>query len=179
MRSCLVTDDYFDCVRSLQASNYEDYRDQLWYKRHGNTCSWLLQDKRFEMWKIDENRTVLWIDGDPGCGKSVMSSFLSKELEILCRTGLKSTHHSSAYFFCDDKDDRLRTACSVLANWLTQLLLQLPSIIAHFSAEPKFKTQKGTTSWTYDMLWRVFQRIVSDSGAGKIYLLVDALGMSP
>ncbi|TGZ80707.1 hypothetical protein EX30DRAFT_49533 [Ascodesmis nigricans] len=74
----------------------------------------------------------------PGCGKSVLSAFLSKEVSLR-----KVNQLAMAYFFCDDKDDRLGTASATLANWLAQLLSQVPNMIVHFAAE---STEKEKTS---------------------------------
>jgi hypothetical protein len=170
-----VTKDHMKWRKSLQPSNYEDYRDDLLQKRHENTCAWLLDDESFKLWneQLQDNRTVLWINGGPGCGKSVLSAFLSKQF-----SRGEASQISVAYFFCDDKDERLRTASAVLANWLAQLLYQVPNLIVHFSACAD-SMEKEKTRWTFGMLWRVFQRIIEDVNAGSICLLVDALGMSP
>ncbi|KAF8537271.1 hypothetical protein BDD12DRAFT_236511 [Trichophaea hybrida] len=80
-----------------------------------------------------------------------------------------------SYFFCDDKDERLRTAYAILVNLLTQLLEQVPDVIRHFLAEPEYTTNKEKTVWNYGMLWRVFERIMSDTHCGKVYILIDAL----
>lgn len=121
-------------------------------------------------WKENDLHTVLWIDGAPGCGKSVMSAFLSKSL-----FHDRATQKSMVYFFCDDKDEKLRTAEAVLANWLAQLVKQVPSSIVHFESESK---EKDITYWTFWTLWRIFERIMKDMNTGSIWLLVDALGMS-
>jgi hypothetical protein len=81
------------------------------------------------------------------------------------------------YFFCDDKDERLRSAYAILVNLLTQLLKQVPDVIDHFLAEHEYTTNKGNTSWTYGMLWRVFERIMKRTHTGHFYILIDALGM--
>jgi len=158
----------------LKPSDYESYRDALWQRRHENTCTWILDDLRYRKWAEEDSLAILWISGDPGCGKSVLSSFLTKEI-----TRGKTNQLCIAYFFCDDKDERLRTAHAILVNVLTQLLEQIPSTIMHFLAEPEYITNKEKTSWTFGMLWRVFERIINDTHRGHVYILVDALGIHP
>ena len=82
------------------------------------------------------------------------------------------------YFFCDDKDERLRTGSAVLLNLLAQLLKQDPDVLVHFSAEPVYAANKKRTSWNFGMLWRVFDRIVKDDKARPMCVIIDALGMS-
>ncbi|KAF8542316.1 hypothetical protein BDD12DRAFT_941023, partial [Trichophaea hybrida] len=79
------------------------------------------------------------------------------------------------YFFCDDKDERLRTAHAILVNLLTQLLEQVPDVIMHFLAEPEYTTHEEKTSWNYGMIWQVFERIMNDTHRGRVYILIDAL----
>lgn len=71
----------------------------------------------------------------------------------------------------------MRTAYAILVNLLTQLLKQVPDVINHFLAEHEYTTNKGNTSWTYGMLWRVFERIMKHTHTGHFYILIDALGM--
>jgi hypothetical protein len=158
----------------LKPSDYESYRDALWHRRHENTCTWILDDLHYRKWAENDGQAILWISGDPGCGKSVLSSFLTTEI-----TRGKTNLLCMAYFFCDDKDERLKTAHAILVNVLTQLLEQIPSTIMHFLAEPEYTTNKEKTSWTFGMLWRVFERIINDTHRGHVYILVDALGIHP
>ncbi|KAF8534445.1 hypothetical protein BDD12DRAFT_895913 [Trichophaea hybrida] len=162
--------EYADCRKSLKPSDYESYREEIWNRRHENTCTWILSDQRYQMWTEKNGQAILWISGGPGFGKSVLSSFLTKEI-----TRGKTNQLYMAYFFCDDKDERLRTAHAILVNLLTQLLDQVPDVIDHFLAEPEYITNKEKTSWSFGMLWRVFERITKDTNRGQVYILIDAL----
>ncbi|KAF8252005.1 hypothetical protein K440DRAFT_595040, partial [Wilcoxina mikolae CBS 423.85] len=162
--------EYIDCRKSLKPSDYKSYRDDLLLRRHENTCTWILDDQRYRTWNEKDGQAILWISGGPGFGKSVLSSFLTQEI-----TRGKTNQLYLNYFFCDDKDERLRTAHAILVNLLTQLLEQIPDVIMHFLAESEYTTTKEKTAWNYGMLWRVFERIMNDTHCGKIYILIDAL----
>jgi len=161
-------------MKSLKPSDYETDRDKYWLRRYENTCTWVLDDKRYRTWAERDGQAILWIYGDPGCGKSVLSSFLTQEI----MRG-KTTQQCLAYFFCDDKDDRLKTGHAILVNLLSQLLNQVPDAIKHFMTEHEYITQKEKTSWSFGMLWRVFKRIIHDAHRGLVYILIDALGIPP
>jgi hypothetical protein len=160
----------------LNSFDCESYRDDLLIKRHENTCTWFLADKRYRDYVESDCNPVLWINGGPGCGKSVLSSVLSKEL---CDENIFGGNYSVAYFFCDDKDERLRTGFAVLINLLAQLLKQDPSVHMHFLAESEYIVYKERTSWNFGMLWRVFDRIVKDDKCRPMCVIIDALGMPP
>lgn len=156
----------------MKPSDYESYRDELARIRHENTCTWVLDDPRYRTWDEKNGTAILWISGGPGCGKSVLSSFLSKQPD-----SSQSYHIYKAYFFCDDKDERLRTAQAILVDLLAQLLDQIPGVITHFLAEPRHATDAENTSWSFGMLWRVFERIIKDSRGNRVFILIDALGI--
>lgn len=158
----------------MKPSDYQSYRDDIWLRRHENTCTWILNDQRYRLWAEKGGQAILWISGDPGCGKSVLSSFLTKDI-----TRGITNQVCMAYFFCDDKDERLRSAHSILVNLLAQLLDHVPDINKHFLAEPEYATNTEKTSWTFGMLWRVFERIMNDAHCGQVYILIDALGIHP
>jgi Cdc6-like AAA superfamily ATPase len=167
--------DYIDARKSLKPSNYEDYRDELLFTRHEDSCTWLLDNKLYKAWAEEEEeekrKPILWISGGPGCGKSVLSAFLCKEI-----FPNEESQPAVAYFFCDDKDERLRTAKAILTALLHQLLGQLPGVAEHFKTE---LSEGGETCWTYSKLWRVFERVMIDTNTRRVRLLIDALGIQP
>jgi Cdc6-like AAA superfamily ATPase len=169
----LGSEEYVNCMKSLKYSNYEYYRNEILLKRQDDTCTWLQNHECYKTWVKEDNRPILWISGGPGCGKSVLSAYLSKEV-----LPNQPNRLPVAYFFCDNKDERLRTAQAIVVDLLAQLLEQLPSIVGHFSAQLKHKPEENTI-WDYSMLWQVFERVVNDANTGYLYLLIDALGIQP
>ncbi len=56
-----------------------NYNESL-KKRHNGTSQWLFQDARYSRWK-KEPSLFLWLNGIPGCGKTVLSSTVIQDLE--------------------------------------------------------------------------------------------------
>jgi Cdc6-like AAA superfamily ATPase len=162
-------------MASLKAFDCESYRDKLLRKRHENTCNWLLTDQRYTRWLENDKHTILWIHGGPGCGKSVISSFLTKALYRNEKIRLWEDY-MVVYFFCDDKDEKLRTAHAMLSNVLAQLLKQEPEVLVHFCSEAEYDLKKEKTVWSFGMLWRVFERILRDHKVRPMCVIIDALG---
>jgi hypothetical protein len=177
----LDTQEQRECLKSLAGSDCDSRRDKLLVKQHTGTGTWLLKEDSYKRWSQTDDQTddqtIVWIHGGPGCGKSVLSTFLARHLS-------ENPHETFgkgcllAYFFCDDKDGRLKTADSILLNLVRQLLSQEPNIVAHFLAEPEYREKKENTSWDFYRLWRVFSRIVQDHKIKPKSLIIDALGMS-
>ncbi|KAF8244132.1 hypothetical protein K440DRAFT_605439, partial [Wilcoxina mikolae CBS 423.85] len=121
------------CLESLKPIDHQDYRDELLRKRHKDTFEWLLDDYRYRKWLNDRALTVLWINGAPGCGKSVLSSFLSERLAA--DSGIGRRVPVVAYFFCRHDNDYLQTEVAIFQNLLAQLLDQTPRLFRHFVSE--------------------------------------------
>ncbi|KAF8244552.1 hypothetical protein K440DRAFT_609225 [Wilcoxina mikolae CBS 423.85] len=164
--------DSSDCLKSLMPADCESYRDRIWQRRHENTGAWILDNTSFQAWRQDDCTPTLWIHGSPGCGKTVLSTYV---IQALDSGSTQANSHQVFYFFCDGRDERLRTGNAVLANLLAQFIKQTPEMIVHFAAESEYAMRKEKTSWTFEMLWRVFERIMNDDTIKNCFLIIDAL----
>lgn len=63
------------CFTSLFSSRYEDDKNILPARVH-NTCNWFLESEELKAWRETEGPSLLWLSGDAGCGKSVLSRYL-------------------------------------------------------------------------------------------------------
>jgi hypothetical protein len=114
---------------------------------------------------MDPWGTRLW----KKCTFSVPSEELCRSSSLKC--------YLVIYFFCDDKDERLRSGQKVLTNLLAQILKQCTKALIHFSAESEYNIFREKTSWTFGMLWRVFDRIARDDNLRPICVVLDALSI--
>jgi hypothetical protein len=83
-----------------------------------------------------------------------------------------------SYFFCDDKDDQLRTPQAILRDLLVQILRERPHALIHFVEETDYVLHGKKTLWNTEMLWRVFERCLKDDKIGAMYFIIDALGIT-
>ena len=161
------------CLQSLFLSNPQDDLAAIRSAkgdRVDGTCEWILTQDRYTSWLNEDSPQLLWLSGGPGIGKTMISSFLVEELADL-------TEHSSqmtlAYYFCDDKDEKRRTATAILRGLLLQLLRQRPT---HFKRiQSQFDMSRDSLFFNFHALWRIFVSIVQDPEAGEVYCLIDAL----
>ena len=161
------------CLQSLYLS---DPQDDLAAVRSAKgdrvpgTCEWILTHDRFTAFLVEDGPRLLWLSGRPGIGKTMVSSFLVEELAHLTEQSLQMT---LAYYFCDDKDEKRRTATAILRGLLLQLLRQRPVLFKHI--QPGFDMSRDTLFTNFHSLWRVFVSVVQDPEADDVYCLVDAL----
>ena len=97
---------------------YQIQQDTL-SRRHGNTGSWLLEEPSFQRWVFSEGSDrTLWCPGDPGTGKTVITSIV---VDHLFKT-IVSDDVRVAYIYCDYKDQAMQTASNLIACLARQLI---------------------------------------------------------
>jgi hypothetical protein len=99
-----------------------------------------------------------------------LSSVLTEAILSETNTSF-GTDHLVAYFFFDDKDERLKTSHALLSNLLAKMLSQDPNALMHFKQEEDFQLKLETMGWNPGMLWRVFIRILKDDKIKPLILI--------
>ncbi len=147
-----------ECLQSLFLSNPQDDLAAVRSAkgdRVGGTCEWVLAQNQYTSWLVADSPQLLWLSGGPGTGKTMISSFLVEELAQLAE---RSSHMILAYYFCDDKDERRRTAIAILRGLLLQLLRQRPILFTHIQSQ--FDMSRDRLFTDFHALWRIFISIV-------------------
>ncbi|KAI0183828.1 hypothetical protein EV127DRAFT_351879 [Xylaria flabelliformis] len=90
-----------------------DYEIQL-DLRHENTCTWILEDRRFLDWYESRDNALLWYNAQPGSGKSVLASAV---IDYLAQKEKKV-----AYFFYSFSKNSSRHVSDGLRTLALQLL---------------------------------------------------------
>ncbi|RPB25116.1 WD40 repeat-like protein [Terfezia boudieri ATCC MYA-4762] len=92
-------------------------------KRLEGSCQWVTQQAWFTRWEqgeVDSNSEILWLNGHPGTGKSVISTYLIDQL--------KRSGHSCYYYFFKSSDVPKRTLERCLLNMAYQIALAEPEV---------------------------------------------------
>ncbi|KAF8420168.1 Alpha/Beta hydrolase protein, partial [Terfezia claveryi] len=92
-------------------------------KRLEGSCQWVTQQAWFTRWEqgeVDSNSEILWLNGHPGTGKSVISTFLIDQL--------RHGGHSCYYYFFKSSDVSKRTLERCLLNMAYQIALAEPEV---------------------------------------------------
>lgn len=98
------------------SSNYENALE----KRHARTGLWFTSSQVFVDWKKQPN-SFLWLHGIPGAGKTVLSSTIIEQLNIVSRPG-----QVLLYFYFAFNDTNKQTLENMLRSLLNQLYQKLP-----------------------------------------------------
>lgn len=153
------------CISSFYLSDYTTKLIEV-AKRAPGTCEWVLAHKNFQDWSESESSALLWLSGHPGCGKTVISSFLIESLRAQPDTTV-------IYFICDNKHEHFRTKECILRSLLHQLLRAHPEFLKY--ALPHFQTMKEVMATSAATLWTIFQDSIMDESLPQVFCILDAL----
>jgi hypothetical protein len=149
--------------------------------------AWILRDPRFQRWRMDENSPLLWINGGPGKGKTMIMIGLVNELSssgqvmLSSKNGLNTGTVASgrdlvSFFFCESARPELNNAEAVLRGLIYLLIRQKKELMQYvrkkYNAEGSKMFEGPNAIYA---LRGVLSEIANDPDLPKILLLVDAL----
>ncbi|RYP12006.1 hypothetical protein DL765_007522 [Monosporascus sp. GIB2] len=89
------------------------------------TCEWVRENEAYKSW-LQGDALLLWISGGPGKGKTMLSIFLTEELEEVTQ-GMEDT--GLVFYFCSHRDEKRNTAVAVLRGLVHQIVKKRPKLI--------------------------------------------------
>ncbi|TRX93724.1 hypothetical protein FHL15_005400 [Xylaria flabelliformis] len=108
----------------LRVSNHLLHKDRNPSPIQG-TCSWVLSHPEFRRWHESTGPSLMWLSANPGCGKSVMMSFLIDHFQS---NVVSKDAHICYWFFKSDNQEQ-KSAVFALRGMLRQLLEARRSVI--------------------------------------------------
>ncbi|KAL7941233.1 hypothetical protein V8C42DRAFT_335705 [Trichoderma barbatum] len=137
-------------------------------RRASGTCEWIRENEAYKSW-LDGNDNCLWICGGPGKGKTMLSIFLTEELES------DRSRDITLFFFCINGDKDRNNATAVLRGLAYQLLTKDPNLSKYVSSYfETSKTSKNTLS-SPATLWMMFTELLQAPELGTVYCVLDGL----
>ncbi|KAI0410672.1 ankyrin repeat-containing domain protein [Xylaria grammica] len=140
-------------------------------KRTAGTCEWIRDNDLYRSW-LNDDAHLLWISGGPGKGKTVLSIFLTEELERRCRF---SENENLLFYFCSYQDEKRNNAVAVLRGLMYQLLTKRPNLVTHVL--PSFDSPKKIeyTSSSVHALCGMLRTLLQDPNLGTVFCILDGL----
>jgi ankyrin repeat protein len=158
-------------IPRLTRSDYEYHKFANDIRAPG-TCEWFLRLEKYVKWAEEDQSQLLWISADPGCGKSVLCSFLIDTLQR--QAYLPGYPTTLCYFFFKDGNEGEQTGADLQCAILHQLLLSRPALTRHLPADT-FKDDKFLIAQDFWRLWSILRAIIQDPQAGRTTFIIDAL----
>ncbi|KAH8882915.1 purine and uridine phosphorylase [Thozetella sp. PMI_491] len=142
-----------------------NYNESL-KKRHRGTGQWLLQDARYSRWK-KEPSSFLWLNGIPGCGKTVLSSTVIQDLES------DKAVNTILYFYFAFTDTAKQALDHALRTLIIQLYHSSQSDIGKYLDICFISHDNGRKQPSLDTLCRTLDEMVLQTR--EVWIVLDAL----
>ncbi|EXU99026.1 ankyrin repeat protein [Metarhizium robertsii] len=139
-------------------------------QRTKGTCKWIKDNEKYQSW-LGGDSQFLWISGGPGKGKTMLSIFLTEELE---KHTQKSKDTELLFYFCDHQDENRNSAVAVLRSLVCQLLSKRPHLMKSISKYFESSQKTQTTVSSAQALWVVFQTLLQ-ADLGTVLCVIDGL----
>jgi len=119
-----VFDQQFSKIKSwIQPPNCRsDECNILWPRADNETSRWILNESKYQNWVAGEAQR-LWLCGPPGCGKSVIASFIAQDLRQRFKSDTMSGSETFiAIAYCLKNDEKKRDALAVIKTLAWHLI---------------------------------------------------------
>ncbi|KAJ5293252.1 Nuc-1 negative regulatory protein preg [Penicillium atrosanguineum] len=164
-----------DCVKNLRITDPRSDKSRVESNKGGllkDSYRWILGHADFKQWQNDPESRLLWINGDPGKGKTMLLCGIINELTAL--TDKDTT--TVSFFFCEATNSHLNNATAVLRGLLYLLLTKQPALIPHIQKEYDNAGKQlfeDVNAW--HALSRIFADILKDQLLQSTYLIINGL----
>lgn len=142
-RSDEMNEQHFRELRTwLQGADFEDDHDILRRAQIQGTGRWLFDNTQFKKWFDPMSKhTLLWMNGLPGAGKSVLASMVVDDIKDNTRT--RNHPRKVLYFYCKEGDRERDNFVAIGRCLLLQLLTHEPKVVAY--PHSVYRNSKQTT----------------------------------
>ncbi|KPM37648.1 hypothetical protein AK830_g8940 [Neonectria ditissima] len=185
-----------DVAESIDPREFADYTRQLRTVTpenrgldreppHWQTCQWILADPKFVDWKESEEGSMLFVTGNPGCGKSNLAKYIQGVMEE--PTTEDSEPSLVVSFYCDSLESSrvnppildlvVRSLLSKQRTMSRPVRQKLTSLLENFIPDRQ-KTHtvvENDLDKRFNHLMEVVQTLVMDQNGVPACLIIDGL----
>ncbi|WQF88920.1 Putative P-loop containing nucleoside triphosphate hydrolase, alpha/Beta hydrolase [Colletotrichum destructivum] len=152
-------------MRALDTSNYEAHKSRNPSPVEG-TCTWILEKPAYKAWLESASSFLLWMSADPGCGKSVLASFL---IDHIMKTSRGDKTNVCYFFFKSDNLEQSEVATGIRAI-LHQLYGQQQNLASYAASQ-----LRGGNLEAVETLWKAFISSIEHKDANPTICILDGL----
>ena len=178
----IVTHGYTECLRSLRFDNMERRKATI-AAAEAETNHWIWSHPSYQRWD-QEPSGILWIEGKPGSGKSVLARSIQKHMLSTVLSNDTSASHGvvSAWFY--SIREQLRSHHKMLRSLILQILEQDKSLYS--KSNVSFSRKRDQNFRPARFHWDDFKDLVqillsisrASGGLPRVYCVLDGLDES-
>ncbi|KAK7013943.1 ankyrin repeat-containing domain protein [Favolaschia claudopus] len=150
----------------LTTINFFQHQNAIFETWQEGTGKWFLSLPEFKTW-LSNSKKVLWCEGPPGAGKTVLSSLVIKHIE----DHFQSSKVGLAYIYINHKELGNQSPTALFASLCKQLLLDKPLPLMLHDLW-KYHDLRNTQP-TINNVMKVLEIVLLEYSS--IYLVIDAL----
>lgn len=152
----------------------QDWYDKINKSRVVGTGDWIRAENFFRAW-IEKSIPVLWVSGNPGAGKSYLSSNIISFLRDQHPQGVQHPSHVSVgYFFFKDDNPKTRSFHQALCDLAYQISQNDPVYAKYVAANCDSVEDIKTLRSAWRVLFVNFFLKKKDVGS-SVYLIIDGV----
>jgi hypothetical protein len=162
----------YKIIQSLTVADPTSNHDRACKSHKSGTGDWFTKGQRYRTW-LAEPKSLFWLNGKAGCGKTVLSSTIIESTSIHCD---ENEGCVMAYFYFSFTDSAKQQCSNMLSSLLAQLSSQVdltPDCLISLH-----RTYRHTTPPT-DVLKRILQALFEEMPFFHVHLIIDALDEIP
>ncbi|TGJ72003.1 hypothetical protein EYR41_003922 [Orbilia oligospora] len=134
---------------------------------HG-TLQWLASNNQYSAWASATKASLLWVTGPPGCGKTILSSYVS---EILSGEAMGSS--IACHFFCDARIKERQDPIIMLRSIIYQIVIRRRRLLRLVR---KARSLKGPQIFQQlSGLWELLLDLLKTEKQKQIIIVIDAI----
>jgi len=114
----------YDLVYTCEPDLDRKHLQTIKGNRLQGTFEWIRESPNYKAWLVEDSVDRLWITGGLGVGKTMLSLFITDELEE--KTQDETAQVRLLYFFCNSQHRTQSSACTILRSWLYQICSSAP-----------------------------------------------------
>ena len=155
------------CIALLNTTDLAEFEAGLSPQADG-TLQWILNDQQYTSWVSSTEARLLWVTGYPGCGKTILASYIVRHLAERSQPGVITCR-----FFCDNKREKHRDVCALLRSLIYQITACRRGMLK--LVRRACDSQGFQLFNRFEALWNLFLQIVRDKRIGSINIIIDAI----
>lgn len=161
--------------RVLSSLEFSAKQKEAYSKRHSTTGKWLLDTQNFKDWSGQENdqSAVLWCPGNPGVGKTVLTSIAVNYVSEIAR----DSSTAIIYLYCDYANPLTHSVKALMGSMIRQLVEQTPHTETVAQIKQLYEQNSKSRDLTADELFKGICTVSKDFDL--VYAFFDALDECP
>ncbi|ORY56389.1 uncharacterized protein BCR38DRAFT_505334 [Pseudomassariella vexata] len=163
----LKVDKYLEKLRNwLSPPDLSTNYNKALEQRNPGSGQWFLQIEAYKAWKREPN-FFLWLNGIPGCGKTVLSSTVFENLEKI-----EACSQNLLYFYFDFTNTEKHSFEKLICSLIHQLYYKSEKVRRYLDS-PNSSFDNGRRRPSIDLLSTTLQNMLQQ--AGEVWIVLDAL----